>query len=707
MPYGLWRSPMKLTELFAEPPLPMYPFRYQGQLHWLETLPQGRTALMRQSRDARQPRGRLCLTPSDFNIRTAVHEYGGRCFCLFGTQIIFNNFSDGQLYRQQLVRDSSPVALTARLSQSQQASSSFADLLPLAQRNAVLAVMETKHSNGEQHNRLVAVKVADEAARGSASVSSTEASVTPITLLEGSDFYACPVVSPDQSELAWLEWDNPYMPWDQSRLVKAELTGCADTLAIRNRQVVVDEIDQAVCQIGFLADNSLLFISDGGASYHHSGDQDNRTTHTTNGFWNFFRAQDHTITQVTDDRCEYGEAHWVFGQRRWQPVSANKIIAVASRNEGDQLVEITLSTKKPSATKTPPAPLVTSIQLPENFAVCADLCTNATEANVEKPELLLVARYAERRAEIRTLELPVDDFSRATTCLAYAPTTQAKARAGSHPQPITYPTTDGQHAYAYFYSPCSCKYRAPAHSKPPLLVVVHGGPTSRASMEMNPLKQFFTSLGYAVLDINHRGSTGYGRAYRQSLLGQWGEIDTLDIADGVRYVVKKGWVNPHLVFIRGGSAGGYAVLCALTRFPQMFSGGACYYGIGNLITLANVTHKFEGHYTDRLLGETFTDDSANNPTSRFVQRSPIFHLQRLDCPLIIFQGQDDKVVPPAVSRELAERLAKKGIPHEYIEYQNEGHGFRILANRIDSISRETAFFATIIRTKTPTPKHQS
>jgi len=186
-------------------------------------------------------------------------------------------------------------------------------------------------------------------------------------------------------------------------------------------------------------------------------------------------------------------------------------------------------------------------------------------------------------------------------------------------------------------------------------------------------------------------------------LGQWGEIDATDIADGIEHLAAEGRIDPGLVFIRGGSAGGYAVLRALTRFPHLFCGGACYYGIGNLITLAQITHRFEGRYTDRLIGETFDPDAlhgdAPDPASRFVQRSPVFQMERLACPLILFQGLDDKVVPPQLSREVAECLGNRGIPHQYVEYENEGHGFRRLSTRIDSLEKETRFFSAIIRAK--------
>lgn len=658
---------MQLTELFSQPSAPMYPFRYQGDLHWLEALPQdgGRVVLMRQTAAARQ-----CLTPPDFNIRTAVHEYGGRCFCVLGEHIIFNNFHDGRIYRQRLCAASTPIAVTE--SPPAQASRCFADLLPLARHNAVLAVMETSQ-DGAQRDSLALIQLADE-------TKPAPAPVAPRILVEGGDFYASPVASLDHRQLAWLEWDHPYMPWDQSRLVTAELSGGADAgeLQIRKRQVVVARANQAVCQPGFLADHTLLFVSDGG----------------DNNFWNFFSYKNQQIKQITHGEYEYGEAHWIFGKRRWQQISEQHIIAVASRHQGDTLRAIACSSAAVAPTSTSACAPPAELHEPEEFAVCADLW-----ADTATHELLFVASYAERSAQIRALHLDCVPTLAAPKPNPTPQTDDIAAHGYSQPQPIAYPTRDRRQAYAYFYPPFNRRYCAPADAKPPLMVVVHGGPTSRATPEMNPLKQFFTSLGYAVLDVNHRGSTGYGRAYRQRLLGRWGEIDADDIADGVRHVVAAGLVNPELVFIRGGSAGGYAVLRALTRCARMFSGGACYYGIGNLLTLAKITHKFEGHYTDRLIGEKFAAESARLPASRFVQRSPIFQLDRLSSPLILFQGLQDKVVPAAVSREVAELLSKKGIPHEYIEYEHEGHGFRRLSTRVDSLTRETAFFAAIIRAK--------
>jgi dipeptidyl aminopeptidase/acylaminoacyl peptidase len=281
------------------------------------------------------------------------------------------------------------------------------------------------------------------------------------------------------------------------------------------------------------------------------------------------------------------------------------------------------------------------------------------------------------------------------------PSQQSAINSDGHSEPklIRFPTGNKEFAYGFFYSPFNRRFIAPAKSRPPLLVLVHGGPTSKAISELASLKQYFCSLGYALLDVNHRGSTGHGRKYRQSLLGNWGEFDAEDITSGIRYVVEKGWVDGELVFIRGGSAGGYAVLRSLTRYPEKFAGGACYYGIGNLITLSEITHKFEAKYTDQLIGEVFDREKSIHPESKFVKRSPIFQIEKLSSPIIMFQGLDDKVVPPDVSREVVEVLKERKIKHSYTEYSGEGHGFRQAATRIDALRKETMFFSEIIRAK--------
>jgi len=266
------------------------------------------------------------------------------------------------------------------------------------------------------------------------------------------------------------------------------------------------------------------------------------------------------------------------------------------------------------------------------------------------------------------------------------------AEAVSIPEPLQYAVTDSEIAHAWYYPPRSTSCEAAPGTLPPVLVMVHGGPTSRSRRGFSLEKQIWTSLGFAVLDVNHRGSSGYGRQYRQRLLGEWGVVEIEDIVAAIHAVENRGWGDVSKVFIRGGSAGGYTVLRALTEYPDVFAAGACYYGIANLSILASFTHKFEACYLETLLGEAFDEEKAADPESIYFKRSPIQHLSQLQSPMIVFQGLDDKVVPPALSQELVAQLEHKGLFHQYVEYPGEGHGFRKAHTRVDSLSREIAFF---------------
>jgi dipeptidyl aminopeptidase/acylaminoacyl peptidase len=242
-------------------------------------------------------------------------------------------------------------------------------------------------------------------------------------------------------------------------------------------------------------------------------------------------------------------------------------------------------------------------------------------------------------------------------------------------------------AYCYLYLPKNQNYSS--MGKPPLLILVHGGPTANSDSNYANYIQYWTSSGFAVIDIEHRGSTGFGRKYRDKLLGNWGLIEISDIEDAIKYLVQKN-VIMNKVAITGGSAGGYTVQRALTSIPDLFQVGGSHFGIGNLLTLKKLTHKFESKYLDLLIGEE---------EQRFIDRSPVNHLDKLKAPMIIFQGLDDKVVPPELSREIAEILKQKGIKSEYIEYPGEGHGFRQLDNKVDSLKKESIFFKEVLKEK--------
>ena len=690
MPYGLWNSDVAIESLIEQASPPAYPFKNQGALYWLEAQPReaGRIALMRAHSSSASP---ICITPENFNIRTAVHEYGGRCFCVVGDSIIFNNYKDGNLYRQTLPPpERSPESNSApqRLSRNPapHRCCGYADLVAVGRFSApaksalppsmavggafIIGIMETAEDNGPHCNRIVALPLGLDS---DGQVMASE----PIILAQGADFYANPVVSGDGKKIAWFEWSHPNMPWDQSRLMTAELKIEGSAIFLDDTKVIVDEPNCAVCQLGFLDDDRLLFASDSDAC----------------DYWSLFQYRHGKITRLTNGNEEFGEAHWLFGQRRWQPVGDGNIIAVATREDHDALVKVDSDSGRCAV-------------LHEGFSACRHLQI------VDSGELLFIAHYSSRGAEMVSLSLPSASMETLPTRLSVADHA-GHSKSHSAPRLIKFPISKKgaktgaktgapqDLAYGYFYPPCSLRYCAPKNTLPPLMIVIHGGPTSRATSAHSSLKQYFCSLGFALLDINHRGSTGLGRKYRQSLLGNWGEFDADDIAAAIDFVGDKKWIDKELVFIRGSSAGGYAVLRALTRFPQRFAGGACYYGIGNLAALSRSTHKFESHYTDRLVGEKFDAETSMNPESRFVTRSPVFQMDKLSSPLILFHGAQDQIVPPGLSREVAALLKTKGIKHRYTEYPGEGHGFRQTQTKADALRQERAFFAAIIRRAQP------
>ncbi len=629
---------LEIPALFEQPGAPSYPFYDDlGQLCWLESLTDegGRLAIKQQT-----PPGERLITPPGFQIRSRVHEYGGQCFCVAGASVYFNNFSDGLIYRQGLHGDDRPEAISLPVD----GGIAYADLYYCEALNVLLAIQELAGASAAENlNRIVAFPLG------------LDQPVVPQVILDGADFYAAPCVSKQGDQLAWLEWSNPDMPWDQSCLYIASFSISDAGLKPGSVKRIAGGDGCSVCQPGFLSDGDLVFAMDSDAPINQP-----------ENYWNLYRAHHGVIKALTQNRAEFGEAHWIFGQRRWLQYDDNTLLVVRTRDEADVLCELDLHSGN-------------------LFERCKPV-SRLSQLSLSGKRMLGIAHYPNRPPAIFRYQA-----GEACTDLKTLPN-WIDPEFVSEPELLSFPTRDGAYAYANYYA------AKPLNSSTPisLLVLVHGGPTSRADTALSPLVQYFCQNGFAVLDINHRGSTGHGRVYRQKLLGQWGEIDANDIEDAIQFVFKHKQHDPARVFIRGGSAGGYAVLRALTRFPALFSGGACYYGIGNLITLAEITHKFEGRYTDRLIGESYDRERAKQPDSRFRSRSPIFDIDRIRSPLILFQGLDDKVVPPDVSREMVDTLAANGIKHDYIEYSGEGHGFRKAETRIDALQREMDFYQTIL-----------
>ena len=637
---------MDINSVVSKGSQPQYPFMHKGKLHWLKTLPEqgGRIALMMNNGDL-EP---LVITPPEYNIRTRVNEYGGKCFCVIDQWMIFNNFKDGCLYAQEIRPDSVPVALTAG---DDQVNVGFADLVPSHAGQWIAAIMETCKPDSENVCSIVVIYFSQTLAN--------QGSESPIiTLATGADFYASPVISPNDTALAWMEWSHPYMPWDQTRLMYADLLH-GRFVSLSNPVTIVDKPDCAVSQPGFLNNGDLVFASD-------SCECD---------FWNLYQYNHKDIIQISKETAEFGEAHWVFGHNRWCTSDDRKIIAIVSEFDGDRIVLLDPVTRH-------------ILDVSPKYASCSHIHQD------DDGGYLFIASHENRPAEIIRITQS-EEYD--AVSVRDGPQKNLLPDTYSKPVFVKFPSTDNQEAYAYYYAPHNPRFQGIEGTLPPLVVMVHGGPTSRATRAYAGIKQYFCSLGFAVLDINHRGSTGFGRTYRQSLLGNWGVYDCDDIRAGIQYTLRNGLANPDQIFIRGSSAGGYAVLRALTRHSDLFCAGASYYGIGNLITLSEITHKFESRYTDRLIGEVFDADLARRAESLFTRRSPVFDMGHLQCPLILFQGAKDKIVPPQLAQEVIMILKDKGISHSYHEYDDEGHGFRQQKNLIASLLCETTFFADNIR----------
>ena len=450
-------------------------------------------------------------------------------------------------------------------------------------------------------------------------------------LVSGNDFYSSPRLSPDGTWLAWLTWNHPSMPWDGTELWVGEL-GPEGSIGRPRR--VAGGADESVFQPEWSPDGVLYFVSD-------------RT-----GWWNLYRWRDEQVEPMHEMEAEFAVPQWVFGLRSYGFASADRIICTYVQGGISYIADLYI---EPRSFQTVPTP----------FTDVARMCVSSEAVVFEAGSP--TEAFSIVRLDLATRQVEV---LRSSSQVAVDPGYL------SRPQPIEFPTEKGLTAHAFFYAPKNKDYAAPAGERPPLLVMSHGGPTGAASTTLDLTLQHWTSRGVAVLDVNYGGSTGYGTSYRRRLNGRWGVVDVDDCVNGARYLVERGEADGSRLAIRGGSAGGYTTLSALT-FRDVFKAGASYYGISDLEALASETHKFESRYLDTMIGLY--------PERRdlYVERSPIHHTDMLSCPVILFQGLEDEVVPPSQAEMMLEALRQKGLAVAYIPFEGEQHGFR----RAESIKR--------------------
>jgi dipeptidyl aminopeptidase/acylaminoacyl peptidase len=479
----------------------------------------------------------------------------------------------------------------------------------------------------------------------------TDASTEVAVLSSGHDFYASPALSPDGAWLAWLTWDHPNMPWDGTELWLARLDPAGVPVKATR---IAGGAGESVFQPAWSADGVLHFVSD-------------RT-----GWWNLYRHRSDRVEALLPMAADFGQAQWVFGLSTYAFERPGRLWCACTSMGRWQLLRLDTET---GAWERLDAPLTEIGYLRANP-------THAVLVGGAPDKPASVVRVTAEGSGFESLRRSVD--------VPIAPGYL------STPEAIDFPTLGGERAYGLLYRPRNPEYAAPDGTRPPLLVKCHGGPTAAAQTTLDLRIQFWTSRGVAVLEVNYGGSTGYGRSYRRRLDGGWGVVDVADCVAGARYLVDRGDVDAARLAIAGGSAGGYTALCAVT-FHDVFAAAASHYGIGDLEALALDTHKFEARYLDRLVGPY----PAAKETYR--ARSPLYHADRLRCPVIFFQGLDDKVVLPAQSEAMVAALRTRGIPVAYVAFPGEQHGFR----RAETIQRvldaELDFYARVLGFELPDP----
>jgi dipeptidyl aminopeptidase/acylaminoacyl peptidase len=625
LPYGSWPTPITSELVVRSARLPSGIGSDGDDIWWSESRPE------EGGRTAILRLGadgsRTEILPAPWNARTGVHEYGGGAWWVRGGVVWFADWTSQRLHR--LAFDGDPNDLDPEPITPEPAvprGLRYADGDVSPDGGTLLCVREEHFADGREAANTVVRLPAD-------------GSADPEVVVSGPDFVSDPRWSPDGGAFCWLEWDHPDMPWDATRLV-VERDGERTVVAGGDRR-------ESVCQPQWDADGALWFSSD-------------RT-----GFWSLHRWSPATgVVLVLDLGQDIGAPQWVFGQTSYAILPSGRVVLVHREGGLDAL-----SILEPDGSLTPVELGATSIDAlhahGEGFVAIA--ASAVSEPHVVRVDL--------DRGRADVLVPPRD--------LGVDPAWWAV------PESIDFPTPGGVDAHALLYRPTNPEVEGPADERPPLLVLIHGGPTSAARPMLRLATQYWTSRGFAVVDVNYRGSSGYGRAYRDLLQGQWGVADVEDCVAVAQHLAERGVVDGDRCCIRGGSAGGFTTLAALA-FHDVFAAGASHYGVADLALLAQDTHKFEARYLDGLVGPW--------PEARDVYeaRSPIHHLDGISVPVAVFQGSDDAVVPPNQAEMIVDGLRARGIPVAYVVFEGEGHGFREAANIRTSLDGELSFYAQVL-----------
>lgn len=673
-PYGTWPSPLA-PEALAAGAVAVGEIRVDADdVWWTEARPAegGRTTLVRRRVD-----GTVAdALGSDANVRTGLLEYGGGAWCVEAGIVTYAAWADQRLYR---IAPDDPDAVRVPITPEPASPRGlrYGDVTPL-DSSWVIAVREAHPgevaagSAADPVHEIVAVPTDGSAVDDPDAV---------IVLVSGPDFVAAP--RPGPAALAWIAWDHPRMPWDGAELWVARLGLDGDRRPVlRDARVVAGGPEESVVQPEWDAAGDLWFASD------------------RSGWWNLHRVVDPRgdarVEPVAPVDAEIGGPRWVGGLRWFAPLGDGRVLAAATSSGTTGLVVV-----DPTEPAAPPRPLAVALggaavtvvgQVvagpgPSQAAVVA-----ASPTAGPRPLLIDLPAGAGLRTRLTVPVAPaLDAVDAAVTVVALGtvPPGPLPAASVSTPEPFTFATGDAEVAHGLLYRPRLDGVTGPADARPPLVVMIHGGPTSAARPMLDLRTQFWTSRGFAVADVDHRGSTGYGRPFRRRLDEAWGEVDVADCIAAARHLAAAGEIDPDRVVIRGGSAGGMTVLAALCS-SDVFAAGTSLYGVTDLAALATDTHKFESRYLDTLVGPWPAAADV------YAARSPINRLDRLATPILLLHGSDDHVVPPAQAEVVAAAAAAAGLRHEHVVFEGEGHGFRRADTIVTALATELAFYRDVL-----------
>lgn len=625
VPFGAWESPISASEIAAGGTSLQALSASGDSVYLIESRPSemGRQVLLRLP-----SRGDFSeCTPSNFNTRTRVHEYGGGDYWVHEGVIFAVSFSDQKVYRID-DEESEPVAITPR---SEIANSlRYANGTVSSDGSTIYCVQENHLDPEHILNQIVCFP--------------SDGSIDPRVIFSGTDFVSSPKISPDGLTLTWLSWDHPNMPWDGTQLHMAEINSDG---GLSNRKLIAGGSEESITQPTWSPDGVLHFISD------------------RSGWWNLYFFENEEITRLVELDADFAGPDWQFGFSSYDFMADSSVICTYKDRDRDILIKVGREDSVPE-------------KIQNDYSSISDV-------SVLNDVIYFIGSSPVVPAELVSISLAENTIN----TLRQSREATIDASFISEAEFIEFDTTESAKSFALFYPPKHAHSQGAPDEKPPLLVMSHGGPTSATSTSYNLAIQYWTSRGIAVVDVNYRGSSGFGRAYRNALRNQWGVFDTADCIAAARFLEQRGDVDGSRMAIRGGSAGGYTTLCALT-FHDVFQAGASYYGVADAEILATETHKFESRYLDQLMGPY--------PAARdvYVSRSPIHYADQIRAAVIVFQGLEDQIVPPAQAELMVDGLVQNKLPHVYMTFRGEQHGFRQAANIIKTLESELSFYGQIL-----------